>query len=59
MANEPRGVRDAEVALASDRDYESLLTAMIGRARRRIRVSMFIVDLASYDPALRVLGVLQ
>jgi phosphatidylserine/phosphatidylglycerophosphate/cardiolipin synthase-like enzyme len=59
MANEPRGVRDAEVALASDRDYEVLLTAMIRRARRRIRVSMFIVDLVRYDPALRVLGVLH
>lgn len=59
MANESRGVLDAQVALASDRSYETLLRAMIGRARCRIWVNMFIVDLSTYDPKLRVLGVLH
>lgn len=59
MANESRGVLDAQVALASDHSYEPLVTAMIGRARRRIWVNMFIVDFATFDPKLRVLGVLH
>jgi phosphatidylserine/phosphatidylglycerophosphate/cardiolipin synthase-like enzyme len=59
MANEALGVVDAQVALACDGDYETLVKAMIGRARSRVWVSMFMLDLATPDPKLRVLGVLQ
>lgn len=59
MANEALGVIDAQVALACDGDYETLVKAMIGRARHRVWVSMFMVDLATSDPKLRVLGVMR
>ena len=59
MATEAIGVLDAQVALVSDHSYEDVVTSMMQRARRRVWVSVFMIDLATPDPKLRVLGAMH
>jgi phosphatidylserine/phosphatidylglycerophosphate/cardiolipin synthase-like enzyme len=59
MATEILGVLDADVALVSDGEYQTVVTGMARRARHRVWASLFMLDLATPDPKLRVLGVLQ
>jgi phosphatidylserine/phosphatidylglycerophosphate/cardiolipin synthase-like enzyme len=59
VATDTLGVLDAEVALVSDGEYETVVTGMTQRARRRVWASLFMLDLTTPDPRLRVLGVLQ
>jgi len=59
MATDTLGVLGAQAALVSDRDYEKIVKSMIGRARRRVWASLFMIDLATPDPKLRVLGAMH